>query len=228
MLNHIRSTENSFRRIVFCTENVPLLRTISYSHALLSDDMILIENILLDEQLISTPFLCDLHKCKGACCTVKGGQGAPVLDSEVEEIHNAIPAATKYLTQRSKEILRRQGAIEGTEGDYMTVCIDDADCVFVYYENDIAKCAIEKAYFAGETSFRKPLSCHLFPIRIADFHGPYLYYDEFEGCEPALKHGKKHGTHIPEAVKEALIRAFGEEWYGTLDKVVQDTKKTAE
>jgi hypothetical protein len=188
--------------------------------------MILIDNILLDENLVSTPFLCDLGKCKGACCTVKGGQGAPVLDGEVEDIQNAIKPASKYLSERSLSFLNKHGAIEGEAGELSTVCIDDRDCVFVFYEGDVAKCAIEKAYFAGETSFRKPLSCHLFPIRIADFHGPYLYYDEFEGCQPALPHGKKHNVHIPEAVKEALIRAFGEEWYETLDKVVQEQKKS--
>jgi hypothetical protein len=187
--------------------------------------MILIENILMDENLVTTPFLCDLGKCKGACCTVKGGQGAPVLDAEVDAMQKAIKPASKYLDARSKAILKERGGVEGTDGEYMTVCIEDRDCVFVTYEGDIAKCAIEKAYFAGETPFRKPLSCHLFPVRIADFHGPYLYYDEFEGCNPALPHGAAHDVRIPEAVKEALVRAFGEEWYASLDKVVQEHKK---
>lgn len=193
--------------------------------------MILIENILLDEELVTTPFLCDLAKCKGACCTVKGGQGAPVLASEIEDIERAIQPASKYLTARSKEIIRTKGAVESFEGEntteYMTVCIDDADCVFVYYEGDVAKCAIEKAYFAGETSFRKPLSCHLFPIRVADFNGTYLYYDEFDGCKPALPHGRKHNVRIPEAVREALVRAFGEEWYEALDSEVQSQKASS-
>ncbi len=189
--------------------------------------MILIDTILLDEQLLSTPFLCDLGKCKGACCTMKGGQGAPVLEQEVEAVQSAIAPASKYLSKRSKDAIAAHGAVEQIDGEFMTVCIDDADCVFVYYEGDVAKCAIEKAYFAEETDFRKPLSCHLFPIRIADFNGPYLYYDEFEGCEPALKHGEKHNVRIPEAVQDALVRAFGEEWYGTLDNVVQEHKKTA-
>ncbi len=182
--------------------------------------MFIIDNILGDESITSTHFLCDLNKCKGACCTVKGGQGAPVLDSEVDEVNNSIKAASVYLSDRSKAIIHEHGAVEGTEGDFTTRCIDDHDCVFVYYEkgSDIAKCAIEKAYFEGALSFRKPISCHLFPVRVADFNGPYLYYDEFPECKPALDNGKKQNVKIHQSVKEALIRAYSEEWYERLDK----------
>ncbi len=186
--------------------------------------MFLIDNILVDEAIISTPFLCELNKCKGACCTIKGGQGAPMLDEEVELVKQAIKPASKYLTERSKAEIAKHGSYEGNPGDYTTRCIDDADCVFVFYEGDVAKCAIEKAYFEGRSEFRKPLSCHLFPVRLTDFNGAYLYYDKFDECAPALEYGTRQNVHIPETVKDALIRAFGAEWYAKLDMLVQDRK----
>jgi hypothetical protein len=189
--------------------------------------MFLIDNILVDERVIATPFLCDTARCKGACCTVKGGQGAPLLDEEIPDLERSVKAASRYLTEKSNAAIAARGAFEGEPGAYTTQCIDDADCVFVFYEGDVAKCSIEKAYFEGQSDFRKPLSCHLFPIRIADFHGPYLYYDEFDECAPALERGAKTNTRIPEAVREALIRAFGEEWYAKLALEAQKRKKQA-
>lgn len=188
--------------------------------------MFLIDNILVDENIVSTPFLCELSVCKGACCTVKGGQGAPLLDEEIVLLENSIKPASKYLSERSKAEIAKHGSWEGAPGEYTTLCIEDADCVFVYYEGDVAKCAIEKAYFEGRNEFRKPISCHLFPIRITDFHGDYLYYDKFDECAPALAHGTREKVHIPETVKEALIRAYGEEWYNKLNSLVQERKES--
>ena len=182
--------------------------------------MIFLDTVLIDERILTTPFSCDLKQCKGACCTVKGGQGAPVLDSEVAEIERAIKPASKYLDKRSKAHIREHGAVEGQSGEYTTVCIEDRDCVFVHYEGTVAKCAIEKAYFAGETTFRKPLSCHLFPIRLDDFNGPY--YDEFPECAPALECGTAQGVSMPATVKDALVRAFGDTWYAKLQTIVEE------
>jgi Protein of unknown function (DUF3109) len=189
--------------------------------------MILIDNILLDDAVVSTPFLCNTLRCKGACCTVKGGEGAPLLDVEIEALQASILPASKYLNERSKAILATHGGFEGIPGEYTTVCIDDADCVFVFYDGDVAKCAIEKAYYEGTTDFQKPISCHLFPVRVGDLHGPYLYYEKFPECAPALTHGAELGVHIPETVRDALIRAYGEEWYAALDKLVQESKDEA-
>lgn len=183
--------------------------------------MISIDHLLVDERVLSSQFACDVAKCKGACCTLSGGHGAPVLDAEVDDIVNATPTALKYLDQRSRNILAAQGGIEGHEGSYSTRCIDDSDCVYVFYENEIAKCALEKAYHNGEHGFRKPLSCHLFPIRIANFGGPYLYYDEFEECEPGRTLGAEIKLPLIEAVKDALVRAFGEETYERLRASVE-------
>lgn len=186
--------------------------------------MIVIDNILVDEQVLNTPFLCDLTACRGACCTMKGGAGAPLLDDEVQMVHDAVLPASKYLATRSLEALAADNPVVGTQGDYTTLCIDDADCVFVFYEQGIAKCAIERAHANGETSFRKPLSCHLFPARVADFGGPYIYYEEIPECRPALAHGRATGVTAFEMLKEPLERAFGEEWYAQAADFVQQQR----
>jgi hypothetical protein len=185
--------------------------------------MFLIDNILGDDAILHQPFLCDVRRCKGACCTVKGGSGAPLLDSEVELVRDAVPVAWDYLSKRSQAAISQHGAVEGEEGEYGTVCIDDADCVFVFYErgSDVAKCAIEQAYNDGKTSFRKPISCHLFPVRVADFNGTYLYYEEFDECKPALAHGAAQGATVHDCVRDALVRAYGEEWFGKLKELAR-------
>jgi hypothetical protein len=189
--------------------------------------MFIIDNILGDDKLLTQPFLCNLKQCKGACCTVKGGSGAPVLDSEVALVNAAVPVAWRYLSERSQREITTHGAVEGSEGEYGTTCIDDADCVFVYYErgSDIAKCAIEQAYNDGKTSFRKPISCHLFPVRVADFSGTYLYYEEFDECKPAIAHGEANNANIYDCVKDALVRSYGDEWFGKLQELAKRESK---
>jgi hypothetical protein len=189
--------------------------------------MFLIDNILVDDNIVSQPFLCDLKACKGACCTLEGGMGAPLLDEEVPLLKKSIRAALKYLPERSRKILLKESnAFEGSPGDYYTTCIDNAACTFVFYEGGIAKCAIEKAYFAGENpEFRKPISCHLFPIRRADFGGAYLHYQKFEECEPALELGEAKDVRIYELTKDALVRAYGEEWYAKLEAYARQERE---
>jgi len=187
--------------------------------------MILIDNILLSEDILTTKFSCILSECKGACCTFPGEFGAPLIDEEVQEIEQCVDAASEYLSDRSLKILKKKGFSEGKKGNLSTICIDGKDCVFVFYEGNVAKCSLEKAYFEGKTKFRKPISCHLFPIRVSDFGGDYLYYAEFPECKPALSHGEKENTLVFESVKEALIRAYGLDWYNFLEEYVNSTKE---
>lgn len=178
--------------------------------------MIEIKNVLIDEKIASTSFSCDLQKCKGACCTLPGGSGAPLLNEEIREIERSYKAAKKYMRTSSLKLIEANGFFEGEYNDYSTKCINNKDCVFVFYENDVAKCALETAYHNNESEFRKPLSCHLFPIRLGNFNGPYIYYDKFEECNPALEKGKKENISMIESVKDALIRKFGVEFYNEL------------
>ncbi len=182
--------------------------------------MILIDNILVDERIATTDFDCDLRKCKGACCTFPGEYGAPVLDEEIASIKESLPYALEYLSEKSKKIIEKIGFVVGEPGNMTTVCIEKRDCVFVFYEGDIAFCALEKAYREGKTNFKKPISCHLFPIRTGTFGGKSIYYEKISQCDPAILNGGRNGLKIYSSAKEALIRAFGEIWYNNyIDKL---------
>ncbi|TAL67240.1 MAG: DUF3109 family protein [Bacteroidetes bacterium] len=180
--------------------------------------MILIDNILLEEEITETSFSCDLDKCKGACCTFPGKYGAPLKDEEIDLINNNLESAKKFLSEKSIDYIDRHGFYEGNKGDYSTVCIDKKDCVFVFYKNSVAKCALEKAYFNGESNFRKPISCHLFPIRINNTGRKYLYFQNIPECKPALKKGKSEKIELVNFSREALIRAYGEDWYNKISE----------
>ena len=184
--------------------------------------MLPILDIVADEALATTKFACDLGACKGACCTMPGGRGAPVDDTEVDALRASVDAALPYLDQRNQEIIRTLGPLEGRDGDWATRCIDNRDCVFVYYDNTVAKCAIERAHFNGETPFRKPISCHLFPIRVSEvLGGAYLRYERIPECDQALVNGERRNIPLYRFLKDALTRAFGRETYEALVRQIE-------
>ena len=175
--------------------------------------MFVIDEILVDEQIAHTRFACDLASCHGACCTLEGGKGAPLEDEEVDEIQRALPVVLPLLSQRNQNIIMQYGAVEGSTGEFTTRCIDEKDCVFVFYEGIIARCALEKAYFEKKTSWRKPVSCHLFPIRVNKTGGMRVRYERIDECSSAIEHGVEHNIPLSGFVKDALVKKFGEEWY---------------
>ncbi len=175
--------------------------------------MFIIGEAVIEEEVAHARFACDLQHCKGACCTLPGGRGAPLDDSELSEIHRAYPAARKFLSQKSLQVIEQYGAFEGGPGRYATTCVDDRDCVFVYYEQGVARCSLEKAYLDGETTWRKPLSCHLFPIRISPGNVETVRYEKISECAAGRTNGQKNDIPLFEYLKEPLIRKFGEEWY---------------
>lgn len=179
--------------------------------------MLPILDIVADEALATTKFACDLGACKGACCTMPGGRGAPVDDGEVDDLLASVDAALPYLSERNREIIRTLGPLEGRPGDFATRCIDNRDCVFVYFDGQVAKCAIERAHFNGQTPFRKPISCHLFPIRVSDvLGGAYLRYERIPECDGALANGERRNVPLYRFLKDAITRAFGAETYDAL------------
>jgi hypothetical protein len=186
--------------------------------------MINIDNILLEEEVLDSYFTCDLEKCKGACCTFPGRYGAPLLDEEIDKIYDNFNEIKNFLNDKSIDYINRNGYYEGGRGDYSTMCIDREECVFVYYENSIARCAIEKAYNEGLSSFQKPLSCHLFPIRVADTGRKYLYYKKIAECVPGKKKGLQEKTKLSKSLQDALSRAYGEEWYRILEEYANSQK----
>ena len=178
-----------------------------------------INGTLVDMQILTQKFACDLSACKGACCTLRSEYGAPLEKDEIEIIEKIYPTVKKYLPELAIDEIENNGFWEYKGEMYMTRSINNRDCVFVYYENDVAKCAIEKAFINGEIDFKKPVSCHLFPIRLADFGGPILKYESYNECKPAVKKGKKENITVAEFLKEPLIRKFGNEFYEELIKL---------
>ncbi len=175
-------------------------------------------SVLVNNEILQAKFTCDLLKCKGACCTMESEYGAPITENEIEIIEENLDIIFEYLSDGNKESIEKNGFSEIKEGELLIKSIDNKDCVFSYYEGDVAKCGIEKAYFDERIDFRKPISCHLFPIRVADFGGPVLRYEKYSECLPAIELGEKTGLTVAEFCKDALVRAYGEEWYNELIK----------
>jgi hypothetical protein len=188
--------------------------------------MMVIGEILVDDALSTERFSCDLARCKGACCTLEGGRGAPLLNEEKVLVEHALPVVRKYLSPRSLNEIASRGAVDGQRGSYATNCIDDRDCVFVFYDGDVAKCSIEAAYNNGEYPWRKPVSCHLFPLRYAAGGSAFLRYEAIAECAPGRERGRADGTPLPVFLKDAIVRRFGEEWYGRLaEKLAADAAR---
>jgi hypothetical protein len=172
-----------------------------------------IQDVFVNSDVFETKFTCDLEKCKGACCTMESEYGAPLTGEEVYEIEEILPIIREYISKRNWNEINDNGFYEEKQGQLMTTSVNKRDCVFVYYEGDIAKCAIEKAYFDCKVNFRKPISCHLFPIRVTNFGGPVLKYEKYDDCYPALEKGMETNLSIFEFCKDALERAFGKLWF---------------
>ena len=168
---------------------------------------------------METYFCCNLEACKGACCTLESEYGAPLKEEELTEIENVLDVVLPMLPERNRESIKKDGFFEQKSGELLTRSIDNKDCVFVYYDNDIAKCAIEKAFFEGKIDFRKPISCHLFPIRISQFGGDIVRYEKFFECVPALKLGEEKQITVAEFCKDSLERLYGKEWYKSLTEL---------
>jgi len=183
--------------------------------------MFIIDEIEVDEKIASVRFLCDVEACKGACCTSPGGRGAPITEAEKDEITKAYPVIARLLSQEHRQAISLFGLYEGPAHSLATPCLNNAACVFVHYVGGIAKCAFETAYLADDITWRKPLSCHLFPIRIHP-SGKKIYYEFFEECHPALHLGASTGARLQHVLRDPLERAFGPEWTNALHSAINE------
>ena len=175
--------------------------------------MFVIGEAVIDEAVPRTLFCCDLEACKGACCTLEGGRGAPLLDNEVEEIRAAAPAALQFLSARKRLVIEAGGAVDGVAGDFATACIDERDCVFVYFDGQVARCGLERAFLEGLTRWKKPLSCHLFPIRVKRRGAELLTYEEITECAGGRARGSAEKVPLHDFLSEPLSRLYGTSWY---------------
>jgi len=180
------------------------------------NNLINIDDVLVSKEILETKFTCDLDKCKGACCTMESDYGAPLLEEEIDEITAVLPEVKKYLSEVQIEEIDKNGFHFEIDGEIMVKSIDNRDCIFAVYEGDIAKCAIEKVYYDGNSNFIKPLSCHLFPIRINQFGGDILKYEVYNECSGAVALGKITEIPVSEFCNGGLKRKYGEDWYQKL------------
>ena len=182
--------------------------------------MFVVGEAIIDTSVPAATFCCDLQGCRGACCTIAGARGAPLEDHEISEITKAYPALKGYLSNRNIRVIEKAGLYEGTPGNYATTCVNERECVFVYFEGGIARCAFEQAYLEGKNSWRKPISCHLFPIRIREngddsSHRKTLRYEQIEECRAGREYGERHQIALHDFLRDPLIRRYGTAWYDT-------------
>ena len=189
--------------------------------------MLQINKTIISLDIIEKKFICDIQKCHGICC-VEGDSGAPLENEELLEIEDALPTIWDDLSEQSKALIEAKGvSYIDQEGDLVTSINNGKECVFTLFdEKGNCQCAFEKAWAEGKIPFRKPISCHLYPIRVKkyrDFVG--VNYDQWDICAAARLFGTKESVPVYKFVKEPLIRKFGEEWYKEFLLFVKNSNK---
>ena len=191
--------------------------------------MFQIGKTIVSEEILQNDFVCNLNACKGACC-VEGDLGAPLDKDELPAMEEIVELVKPYLSNEALDALEKEGPyLLDEEGDFSTTTVNGRECAFAFYDDrGILKCGIEKAWQEGKTDFRKPISCHLYPIRLSKLNGGYvgLNYSRWSICSPACSLGQELGVPLYEFLKEPLIRKFGQDWYNELLDKIDETEKT--
>jgi hypothetical protein len=189
--------------------------------------MLAIKNTLVSEDLLEKYFVCDLGACKGACC-VKGDAGAPLLADEVDILNRILPDVLPYMDEEGRKAVGLKGVSEvDADGDIGTTLVGDGRCAFATIDRwGMVSCTIERAHKEGKVDWKKPVSCHLYPVRVKDYVGfEAVNYDKWDICKAARVCGDKHQVPLFRFVKEALIRRFGQEWYDELEAVDRELRR---
>ena len=189
--------------------------------------MIQIDDKLISEDIFFFFFVCNLSKCKGACC-VEGDVGAPLDKDETLILERIFEQVKPYLRPEGVKAIEEQGTwvLDPSDNDYVTPMVEGKECAYVIFdERGITKCGIEKAYEDGAVDWQKPISCHLYPIRIDEYRTfTALNYHKWEICSDACSLGKELKVPIYKFVKTPLIRKYGEDWYQTLCEAADEWK----
>ena len=189
--------------------------------------MIQIGETLVSDDLLEKEFVCNLQQCKGACC-VEGEAGAPLTEEELEWLDRDYDHIAPYLPSKGRQAIAAQGKyVKGWDDDWETPIIDGKECVYTVFDsNGHASCGIEKAYLAGKIDWKKPISCHLYPVRVQHYSAVVaVNYHQWQICGAACQLGQSLQVPIYQFVKEALIRKFGEAWYQSLAKEAEERAK---
>lgn len=185
--------------------------------------MLEIGKTIVSFDVLEEHFMCDLLKCKGACC-VEGDSGAPLTQEEGVIIEQILSDVEPYMSNEGRAVIREKGtSVIDYDGDLVTPLINNRECAFVYRdEQGVTKCAIEKAFLDGKTTFRKPVSCHLFPVRITAYKRfDAVNYQQLAICKSGRTCGKGQKLPLYQFLKEPLIRKYGSEWYEQLHYAAQ-------
>ena len=186
--------------------------------------MIEIQKTLVSEDILETDFVCNLSKCGGACC-VQGDAGAPLSEDEKAILKEIYPKVKPYMRKEGIAAVEKFGTHVIDEHEPVTPLVNQKECAYVVFEGTVAKCAIEQAYAEGEIEFKKPLSCHLYPIRITKYSSfEAVNYHKWAICKAACTLGSELKVPIYQFLKEPLIRNYGPEWFEELDLVSKHWK----
>ena len=190
--------------------------------------MIELGRTIISEDILEKEFVCNLSACKGACC-VEGDAGAPVDEAEAKILEDIFPKVKPFLRPEGVAAIEQQGtSVTDWDGELVTPLVKGKECAYVIFDDKgITKCGIEKAWEAGAVDFQKPVSCHLYPVRITvykDFDA--VNYHKWNVCSPACTLGKELEVPVYKFLKGALTRKYGEAWYGELDELAESWKQS--
>lgn len=183
--------------------------------------MFQIGKTIISEEILENDFLCNLTACKGTCC-IDGNAGAPLEEKETEILVDIYSDVKSFLRAEGIAAIEEQGAfVKGEDGEWETPLVNDSECAYVIFDGQgVAKCGLEEAYNQRVTKWKKPVSCHLYPVRVREYTGlTAVNYHKWEICDSACALGSELSVPIYKFVKEALIRKFGLPWYSELEQV---------
>ncbi|MFO7755929.1 MAG: DUF3109 family protein [Bacteroidales bacterium] len=185
--------------------------------------MLSLGKAIISSAVFEEKFACDLKKCKGYCC-LQGDSGAPLLDEEATVLEEIWPVIKNYMRPEGIRAVEEKGlSVIDSDGDLVTPLIGKAECAYAKYDGGIYHCAIERAWEDRVISFRKPLSCHLFPLRIKRYREfDAVNYEEIKICRPAVRRGKNENIPVYRFLKDPLIRLYGSKWYNELLRAAAD------
>lgn len=188
--------------------------------------MFQIGNTIVSDEIIENEFVCNLSACKGQCC-IDGDAGAPLLTDELEILDKIYDTVKPYLRPEGIEAIEEQGKwVIGEDGEHETPLVNGSECAYVIFDGDTVLCGIEQAYNEGLIDYKKPISCHLYPIRIKEYSQfSAVNYHRWHICDDACTLGKELEVPVYKFLKAPLIRKYGEDWYNELDTVATEWKK---
>ena len=189
--------------------------------------MFQIGKTLVSEELLNEDFVCNLNKCKGICC-VEGDAGAPLNDDELTVLDDIYEDVKPYLRPEGIAVIEQEGKYTmDTDGDWVTPLVNNRECAYlVFEENGFSKCGIEKAYEDGKVDYKKPISCHLYPVRVKEYSNfTSVNYDVWDICSDACTLGKELQVPVYKFLKTPLIRKYGEDFYKTLCEAAEEWER---